>query len=255
IVACTSHLVSPCFVLSPDSSSPFADYRFLHPETRWYNIASRVGMRAHFRRNADAILDFFAGLVCLRLRQGHRPLLVAKKCFVPLCAERLVRLFPKLGMPDICLVTGDWEAVDLQAPRVVPLINYGMIGTNLFEAFSAAYCLSGYYVNERVVNTVLQDVLASDNQIPIRITTESMPRRRRAGVLLPSHRLYDIHRLAQLALDQQEMDGVLQAVGRVRPYTKPREIITFHCGEHPHFPYTREFHNIGEARQFFGIFS
>jgi DNA-binding NarL/FixJ family response regulator len=49
------------------------------------------------------------------------------------------------------------------------------------------------------------------------------------------------------------MDSVLQAVGRVRPYTKPREIITFQCAEHPKLSYNREFNSIKEARQFFEI--
>ena len=60
-------------------------------------------------------------------------------------------------------------------------------------------------------------------------------------------------RLAQYALDQQELDVVLQAVGRVRPYTRPREVITFQCAAHPQLDYDREFNSIEEARQFFGI--
>jgi hypothetical protein len=66
-------------------------------------------------------------------------------------------------------------------------------------------------------------------------------------------RIYDLHKLSQWALDLQEMDTVLQAVGRVRPYTKPREIITFQCAGHPDFEYSREFTSIGEARHHFGI--
>jgi hypothetical protein len=128
-----------------------------------------------------------------------------------------------------------------------------VVGINLFQDFDCAYCLTGYYVSEDVVNTVLQDVLASDGHIPIKIETGGMPRRRRAGVVDSSHRLYDIERLAQLALEQQEMDVVLQAVGRVRPYTRPREVITFQCAVHPQLTYTLEFHNIGEARKFFGV--
>ena len=123
-----------------------------------------------------------------------------------------------------------------------------MIGTNLFKEFDCAYCLTGYYVSEKEINHILQDVLASDMHIPIRIeTTKEHPQRRKAGVVHNQHKYYDIHRLAQLALDQQEMDVVLQAVGRVRPYTKPREIITFQCAKHPKFDYTQEFASIEEA--------
>ena len=49
------------------------------------------------------------------------------------------------------------------------------------------------------------------------------------------------------------MDVVLQAVGRVRPYTRPREIVTFQCAAHPQLDYDREFGSIAEAREFFEI--
>ena len=49
------------------------------------------------------------------------------------------------------------------------------------------------------------------------------------------------------------MGVVLQATGRIRPYTQPREIFTFQCAAHPYLSYTQEFHCLGEAREFFGI--
>ncbi len=137
--------------------------------------------------------------------------------------------------------------------KVVPLIHYGMIGTNLFQEFDCAYCLTGYYVTEEAINGILQDLLGSDMKIPLQISIEGRPCRRRAGVLNQEDRIYDLHTLAQHALDHQEMDTVLQAVGRVRPYTKPREVITFQCAGHPDFEYTREFASIGEARNYFDI--
>ena len=135
----------------------------------------------------------------------------------------------------------------------IPLIHYGMIGTNLFEDFDCAYCLSGYYTKEEVVGSILHDVVASDGIIPVKITTGGHPRRRRAVLVNPEDRYYDVGELAQLALLQQEMNVVLQAVGRVRPYTRPREVITFQCSEHPTMAYTAEFNSLGEAREYFGI--
>jgi hypothetical protein len=249
----TAHPEFSKFRLGRDFASPFDDYRFEHPATTWYNIASRLGTRSYFARNADQVLDFFAGLVARRLREGHRPLLVAKKCFVKFCAREMARRLNAWGIENAQIVVGGWEKTDLSAPSVIPLLSFGAIGTNLFEQFDCAYCLTGYYTTEAAVNAVLQDVLASDGHIPIRITTEGQPRRRRAGVVDPKDRNYDVHRLAQLALAHQEMDVVLQAVGRVRPYTRPREVITFQCAEHPHLAYTREFDSLGQARAFFEI--
>jgi hypothetical protein len=159
----------------------------------------------------------------------------------------------ELGVGQVRIVTDGWESFDPSNPNLVPLINYGIVGINLFEHFDCAYCLTSYYVNEHVLNQILQDVTASDFHVPIRIRTEGHPRRRSVEIINPGDRFTDIQQLAPLALAQQEMNTVTQAVGRVRPYTKPREIITFQCAEHPQHPYTKEFHTIEAARKFFGI--
>lgn len=234
-------------------SNPFAGHVFKHEGTTWINIASRLGTRKFFKSNAPQILDFFAQLVARRLTEGHRPLLIVKKCFAGFCAAEMERRLVEFGVTGASVVHGGWDEADLKKPGVVPLINYGMIGTNMFENFDCAYCLSGFYVNEAVVDSILQDVLASDSRLQIKITTEGRPRRRSAGTLNPDHRWFDVHRLAQLALDQQEMDTVIQAVGRVRPFTKAREVVTFQCAANPLFPYTHEFNSIGESREHFGI--
>jgi hypothetical protein len=241
------------FRLGQELANPFAGHRFDHPGTRWYNIASRIGMRGHFPRNADQVLDFFAGLVSRRLLEGRRPLLIAKKRFVRLCDRLLVQTLAKIHPMPVRIATGNWEAVDLAAPDIVPLVHFGLIGTNLFENFDAAFALTGFYVNAKIVDAILQDVLGSDGQIPIVVRTEGSPRRRRARVADPRHRSYDVNNLAQFALDQQELDVVLQAVGRVRPYTRPREIVTLQCAAHPQRPYDREFGSLAEAREYFGI--
>ena len=235
-------------------ASPFNDYSFENPETRWYNIGSRLGAKKYFYKNSVQILDFFSKLAYKRLKAGHRPLFIAKKCFLSFCARNLEKLLRDQGLKIKILVNG-WHKELLDDPEVLPIIHYGMIGTNLFEHFDSAYCLTGYYVTECAVNGILQDILASDMKIPLNISTEGRPCRRKAGVLNSKDRSYDIHGLAQHALDYQEIETVLQAVGRVRPYTSPCEIITFQCGEHPKQKYTEEFTSLGEAREYFGILS
>lgn len=248
----TAHQQFSEYRLGNDFASPFENYSFGHPETTWFNIASRLGAKRYFKKNSPQILDFFAGLVARRLQEGKRPLLVAKKCFCPFCARGMEERLKELDVEARVVING-WQPGLLKDPKVVPLIHYGMIGTNLFEQFDCAYCLTGFYVTEQAIDDILQDLLGSDMKIPLSVSIEGRPCRRRAGVLNPEDRIYDLHKLAQHALDQQEMDTVLQAVGRVRPYTKPREIITFQCANHPDFEYTREFNSIGEARSYFGI--
>jgi hypothetical protein len=240
--------------LGKEFGSPFKSYSFIHPKSTWFNIASRLGARRYFQTNSPQILDFYASLVAKRLKEGKRPLLVAKKCFLTFCARYMEKRLEELGVKARIAING-WQMDLLRNGNVVPLIHYGMIGTNLFQEFDCAYCLTGYYVTEKAIDGILQDLLGSDMKIPLRISIEGRPCRRRAGVLNLKDRFYDLHKLSQYALDLLEMDTVLQAVGRVRPYTKPREIITFQCASHPDFEYTKEFTSIGEARKHFGVFS
>ena len=46
---------------------------------------------------------------------------------------------------------------------------------------------------------------------------------------------------------------VIQAAGRVRFATRPREVVTFQCSEMPGVRLTREFRSLREARDFFGL--
>ncbi len=248
----TAHQEFTTYRLGTEFASPFEDYSFSHAETRWFNIACRLGARKYFKKNSGQILDFFAGLVAKRLREGKRPLLLAKKCFCAFCARQMEERLRALGV-EVRVVINGRQTELLRDAKVLPLIHYGMIGTNLFEDFDCAYCLTGYYVTEEAINGILQDILGSDMNLPLKISIEGRPCRRRAGVRNKGDRIYDLHTLAQHALNHQEMDTVLQAVGRVRPYTKPREVITFQCADHPDLAYTREFNSIGEARDYFGI--
>jgi hypothetical protein len=252
-----SGTVDPVFTryrLGKELASPFEGYRFIHPQTRWCNLASPIGSRKYFVRHSPQILDFFAELIVRRVAEGKRVLLVTKKCFRTLCANGLAERFANREI-DLRIVVGGWSLEQLTDSRVVPLITFGMIGTNLFEGFDAAYCLSGFYVNEHVVNRCLQDLTRQDLRLPIQVQTQGMPKWRQASVLDPDHRYYDVAWLVQPALEFQEHHVVTQAVGRVRPFTLPREVFTFQMGQLPGVQYDAEFTTLAEARRFFGIAS
>jgi hypothetical protein len=240
--------------LGKDLISPFSGVSFAHADTRWYNFASPIGSRRFFPRHSPQVLDFFAGLVVRRAAEGKRIVLVVKKMFTSLCAAGLAERFTALRT-DLRVVTAGWTEDFLQDPRVVPLITYGMIGTNLFEHFDAVFCLSSYYVHAGVVNQCLQDVIRKDLRVEIRIETTGRPKRRRAAVADTKDSYYDVARMAQAALEQQEHHVVVQAVGRVRPFTRPREVITFQMGTLPGVTYDAEFQSLEEARHAFGILS
>lgn len=243
------------FRLGVELANPYCDHRFVHPDTRWFNIASPFGAMKYFPGNADQILDFFAQLVAQRWREGRRCLLIAKKALLETCMSGMARRLAELGLADLTVLSKGWTPEQLARRNVIPLIHYGLIGTNLFEDFDCAYCLCSYNVPEQVIDAVLQDVTRTEAHIPLKIHYDgsARPRRRVVSVVDPANAVYDVQRLARPALLHMEMDVVLQAVGRVRPFTRPREVIMFQCGQHPQVPYDKEFDTLQEARRHFSV--
>ena len=150
-------------------------------------------------------------------------------------------------------MTGDWDTIDLMRPDVIPLINFGLIGTNLFECFDCAYCLTGFYVNAEIVDTILQDVLASDGHLPIAIPTEGSPRRRHARVADPrraSTTWTDWPNSPSTSKRWTSCSRPSAASGPTRGRVRSS---LFQCAGHPQLDYDREFGRIAEAREFFAL--
>jgi hypothetical protein len=237
----------------PTLLSPFGNHRFEHPDTRWYNINTLDGAAKFFRGNADRILDFFAQKIARNIQQGKRTLLVSRKLFVRRCRDYLRRRLDELGVGPVKIVTRDWDQHDLQAPCTMPLITYGLVGLNCFQHCEAAYCLNSFYVSAATVADGVQDLDAPTERYPITIRFIGEPRRREASVSLPDARETILPRIAQGVLEQKEADVVVQAVGRARPFTRPREVITFQAGDLPGTRFTLQFRSLGQARSYFQI--
>ncbi|MDF5452166.1 helix-turn-helix domain-containing protein, partial [Vibrio parahaemolyticus] len=79
------------------------------------------------------------------------------------------------------------------------------------------------------------------------------PRRRHARIADNKYRYTDVAQLTDPMLQTLEMGTVIQAVGRVRPFTSPCEVITFQNNPHPNYQYDAEFNNLAEIREHFGI--
>jgi hypothetical protein len=237
----------------PGLVSPFEPYRFEHPGTRWYNLRNAAGADKYFVKNSPAVLDFFAALVARNIRAGRRTLLVAKKKFLKLCAEGLTRRLEGLGVGPVSVVTGGWDEADLADPRTIPLINYGVCGVNRFEGHDAAYCLTAYYVSAATVEASTRALEGPGGGFAVRVVTGGDPPRRTAVVDPPGVRETILPALARWTLEQKEADVVVQAVGRVRPFTRPREVITFQLDDLPDVRYTHDFRSLAEARAWFGL--
>lgn len=220
--------------------------------TQWLNIASSLGTAGHFIKNAPQILDFFLELTLKRISEGKQVLLISKKKHKQFCVDTLNSMLAARGKSKIKVV--NIEEYDPEADGIqVPIINYGVIGINMFEQFDCAYCLNSYYVTEKILAGSLQDMRASDEQVEMSIRVSPNPKRRTARIADLKYRYTDVAQLANPMLQALEMGTVIQAVGRVRPFTSSCEVITFQNNPHPNYAYDFEFNSLAEIREHFSI--
>ncbi len=246
------HRIDPNRITQPPYS-PFTGLRFSHPDTRWHNLAMAAGAARYFPKNRGLIFDFFARLISRNIASRKRTLLVGRKRFLPMICKELPQYLADLGAGKVRIVIGNWDRHRLADPQTLPLISYGLSGVNRFEDYDAAYCITGYYIPHTVVETMVNDLEATAQHMTVRINCRRTPPRRQAVVVEPSAAMTVAPMLAQNALVQKEADVVVQAVGRVRPFTKPREIITMHLGDLPGIDNVTQFPNLAVAREHFQL--
>lgn len=133
-------------------------------------------------------------------------------------------------------------------PAEIALINYGIIGVNSLEAFDALYCIGGYYARADHLNAVYQQTLPPDSRLPIGVRMENGLRQVYAAdgefnTRFHAKRAAATHRMLERRV-------VLQAIGRVRPFTTRAEIILFQCDDlSPELGLIEEFKSLAAARR------
>ena len=232
--------------------TPFANVRCQHQDTRFYNISSLLGAAARFRGNRVQILDFFAQLIIRNIEAGRTTLLIARKRLKGYCAEYLERRLSTWGYP-VTVFLSDGQLPAEVGPSVLPLIHFGINGVNTFESYESVYCLCGYYIDEQVLRDAIADVEPDELRFPVLIRVTGQPRRRLAATFVEQLRCSNADQIVRDYYRQLETNTVIQAVGRVRFATKPREVITFQCSEMSDVQLAREFYSLREARDYFGL--
>jgi hypothetical protein len=233
-------------------TEPFASVLCQHRDTRFYNIRWLGGAASRFGSNHPQILDLFALLLLRNLAAGLRTLLVSRKHLKRLCTGYLERRLARWGCP-VTIVASSGEPVVSTDPATLPLIHYGISGVNSFEMFDAVYCLNSYHVDEVIMREMVADCEPDDLRFPVGVRLAGPGKIRTAGTFEPRHRFSSGDRIARAYHHQLEAMKVIQAVGRVRFATRPRDVITFQCGELPGISLTTEFHNLQQARQHFAL--
>lgn len=221
--------------------SPFEDYVFKHSRTRSINIANRVGAQCHIKRaNNQYALDFFATLIRRNMMEGKSTILIAKKSLRSYFAKFLTERLASWNL-EVSIVPPDHISSDaILRPDIIPMLHYGVLGINKFEGYDCCYCLGSYYVPSEVLSEQLQDTMPE--RVRADIDIEVVGHQRRVPESTDPRRMTYLKKL--------EVDPVIQAIGRVRPFTKPREIITFQLHDLSHeIPGVVEVATVEAARQ------
>ncbi len=209
--------------------SPFERVRFRHSRSRIINLRSRIGADRYFERNRVQILDTIAVLIARNLRDGRTTLLISRKKSKGRCAADLHARLADWGF-DVRLVWDGYAQLPATPdPRIIPVIHYGILGVNDFSEYEGAYCLNGYYVSSTELTRSAQEAVPAAKRRPLVI--DSHPDRiRRVRVEGPDPGGALAH-VGAIHLRKLELDPVVQAVGRVRPVTRHREVVVFQMAD------------------------
>jgi hypothetical protein len=199
---------------------------FRHSQTRILNITDPVGAlrtlsaEDHFSRVADV----FTALVLRDRLLGRRPVLVTKKRLIPRLKRHVEELSAAMGCPLRCRTIQEIDASEGKDKDVV-LINFGILGVNSLKDHDALYCVGGYYARQAQLDVTYNQLLPPEDQIDLTIRSDGGRRHVVAGSADLRSRYHA--RRAQAVLDMIERRVVLQAVGRVRPFTSPATVVLF----------------------------
>ena len=234
--------------LSRPVNKLFSNLVFRHSESRIINIADPIGTAttlaqpAHFNR----AVDFFLALILRNVVQGRRTVLVTRKKFLNRVKARIEQVSATIGRPLSCVLASSGKPFDRCGPAEIALINYGIVGVNSLESFDALYCIGGYYARADHLNAVYQQTLPPDSRMPIGVRMENRRRQVYAAdgefnTRFHAKRASATHRMLERRV-------VLQAIGRVRPFTTRAEVILFQCDDLSELGSIEEFGSLAEAR-------
>jgi hypothetical protein len=209
----------------------FSNIVFRHSQSRIVNIADPIGTASalscpeHFNR----VVDFFLALALRNVGLGRRTVLVTRKKFIERLVVRIEGISAVLGRPLKCVLGSSEKPFDRCEPNEIAVINYRIVGVNTLQSFDALYCIGGYYARADHLNATYQQSLSPETRMPIGLRMEG--RRRRVYAADGQFNTRYHARRAEATHRMIERHVVLQAIGRVRPFTSPAEVISFQCDE------------------------
>lgn len=234
-------------------ASPFEETRFAHTGSRIFNLRDRCGADTHFPANHKRILDSFALLIARNVLEGRTTVVISRKKTKAFCAKYLQERLAGWGLEVTFLAKEGAVLPATPNPRIIPVLHYGILGTNDYSEYESAYCLNSYYVSPNTLNDNLQEF--EPETYRVRLGIRSGPDRKRR-VVIEKRADGDAARLhlAQLYLNKLEVDPVIQVAGRVRFMTKAREVVFFQMADlGAEVEGCRDVRSLGELREEMGL--
>lgn len=210
-------------------ASPLGDVVVRHTGTRIVNLQSRIGADRYFQSNRKQILDTIAVLIRRNIEAGRTTLLISRKKSKATAAELLSERLARWGL-SVRFVTDGTPPPTPADPRIIPFLHYGVLGVNDYTEYESAYCVNGYYLSSRVLAKRVQEFDPRANFVDLRICAGAS-RERRVEIAEPGAADLGRSTLGRLYLGRLERDPVVQAAGRVRFLTRPREVVFFQMAD------------------------
>jgi hypothetical protein len=236
-------------------ASPHEGVVFQHTGTHIFNLRSRLGADKYFHGNHRQILDTMAVLIARNIGVGRSTVLLSRKKHKAFCAKYLSARLAGWGH-KVQFVTVDYGALPTKPdPRVVPVIHYGILGVNDYADYDSLYCCCGYYISSRELSSAAQESTPNSERVVVQI--DSKPDQvRRARIAEGADAGGVAQHVANIYLEKLELDPVIQAAGRVRFMTKPREVVFMQMADlRPHVGPHQVVGNLAELRRAMSISS
>ena len=191
--------------------SPPIPYR--DPKTRIVCLATSSTSKANFRDNPksrNGILSFAVKKILQNRKLNKKTLLISKVDLIPLAIQEYGKHLPKGESLEIVDVRSDPREPD--GLYTVPVIHYGVEGVNQFENYDCVICLNAFNIRPEDVEKRLDDL--GLGPVSVKIVYDPW----RKIVTDPPCEL------AEAVFKLLEIDTIIQAISRIRPWTKPCEI-------------------------------
>jgi hypothetical protein len=206
-----------------------------------YRINDSCASDSNYGSNSDRINEFMGQLVATRLKAGKRVLLIAKQTWVKACERGINTVLERMGCKQ--RVVSDLQKMKSGG---VPLLHFGIAGVNAYENYDCCFAVTDYNASEEVVSEAIDALTDFKSHRKFGIETDFN------GRYITGYMVSTARQEIQTWLEFFE-DGVIrQALGRIRPFTKPnKEIIYFHRSSV--MPWEFTISSLVEARALFGI--